>query len=174
MSLVDLACASCEQDIESVRDLLDNTQVKSKINDFFDKQHLSIENDVNVANQTSAIHVACAHSTHSIVTLLVASGARTDQTDSFGNLPVHCACWSSIDVVEKLEMLTKRDRTCIQLKDNKGRTPLHIASGSSAPCDVIELLLRRGASTDAADDDFDRPIHFACWSDMEAAVKSTC
>ena len=65
-----------------------------------------------------------------------------------------------LDVVDKMIDLCPDQ---LAAKDCLGRTPLHVAAGSSAEPRLIKLLAHAyPASCDAADEDGKTPLHFAC------------
>ena len=70
-----------------------------------------------------------------------------------------------------LDVVTKMVDICpdqLAAKDCLGRTPLHVAAGSSAEPRLIKLIANAyPASCDATDEDGKTPLHFACDSSCE-------
>eukprot|EP00986_Skeletonema_menzelii_P009053 scaffold4031_cov141-Skeletonema_menzelii.AAC.3 len=70
-----------------------------------------------------------------------------------------------------LDVVTKMVDICpdqLAAKDCLGRTPLHVAAGSSAEPRLIKLIANAyPASCDATDEDGKTPLHFACDTSFE-------
>ena len=60
--------------------------------------------------------------------MLLDKGARTDVTDDFGDTPLHKACRSDYDHVEKARLLLRMDCRQVNSGNMNGTTPLHIAA----------------------------------------------
>ena len=74
-------------------------------------------------------------------------------------------CNPPLDVVDKIIDLCPDQ---LAAKDCLGRTPLHVAAGSSAEPRLIKLLAHAyPASCDATDEDGKTPLHFACDTSCE-------
>ena len=74
-------------------------------------------------------------------------------------------CNPPLDVVAKMVDICPDQ---LAAKDCLGRTPLHVAAGSSAEPRLIKLIANAyPASCDATDEDGKTPLHFACDSSCE-------
>eukprot|EP00984_Skeletonema_dohrnii_P024126 scaffold13221_cov123-Skeletonema_dohrnii-CCMP3373.AAC.3 len=74
-------------------------------------------------------------------------------------------CNPPLDVVAKMMEICPDQ---LATKDCLGRTPLHVAAGSSAEPRLIKLIAHAyPASCDATDEDGKTPLHFACDSTCE-------
>ncbi|KAK6167937.1 hypothetical protein SNE40_021860 [Patella caerulea] len=76
---------------------------------------------------------------------------------------LHNACDSNHDVVEIIDFLIKK-RFDINAQDNDGCTPLHLAVGQGRKKNV-SILITRGASVFALDNNDRLPIHVICTVD---------
>lgn len=74
-------------------------------------------------------------------------------------------CNPPLDVVAKMMDICPDQ---LAAKDCLGRTPLHVAAGSSAEPRLVKLIAHAyPASCDATDEDGKTPLHFACDSTCE-------
>jgi uncharacterized protein len=124
-------------------------------------------------------------------------GADPNQTDSAGLTPLHVAAQKDSLVMSRILV---RHQANLEAQDSQGYTPLlkaliarntiiadflvksgarlepdkalHItASLGSADRDVIDFLLKRGASLDSQDEDGNTPLHIAILNDQRVVVK---
>lgn len=63
----------------------------------------------------------------------------------------------------------KPENDIINLKNNEGKTPLHIACQNNNK-DIIRLLLKYGANIDEQDIDLNTPLHIACQNNQHDIV----
>jgi ankyrin repeat protein len=84
--------------------------------------------------------------------------------------------WGITDAVclpsrEIVEVLVKRELVDVNVKDNRGRTPLFYAALHGRD-EYIELLVNYGARvTERADSDLTTPLHWACWAGHAKCVR---
>ncbi|MET0051825.1 MAG: ankyrin repeat domain-containing protein [Candidatus Thiodiazotropha sp.] len=124
-------------------------------------------------------------------------GVNPNQTDAAGMTPLHVAAQKDSLVMSRI--LVKHGAN-LEAQDAKGHTPLlkaliarntivadflvksgarldpnlalHITAGlGSADRDVIDFLLKRGASLDSLDDDGNTPLHIAILNDQRVVAK---
>ena len=105
---------------------------------------------------------------------LSSSAAFRAITNTIGNCPefngmtlLHAIvrCNPPLDVVAKMMDICPDQ---LAAKDCLGRTPLHVAAGSSAGPRLVKLIAHAyPASCDATDEDGKTPLHFACDSTCE-------
>lgn len=76
-------------------------------------------------NGQTALHYACSKNHPSIVKLLLENGAEINVQDKYGAAPVHrAAAQGHIDIVR---ILSEHPKFRIQISDNEGNSPLHLA-----------------------------------------------
>jgi ankyrin repeat protein len=107
--------------------------------------------------QTAALDNAAYLGHKAIVELLLAQGARADDTDEHGRTPLSSAAFGgSTDVVELLIQHGAK----VNVATTKGVTPLMRAADSHA-VSTVKLLLERGADVNARDNDQDTALIYA-------------
>lgn len=112
------------------------------------------------------LHYASIEGNQDIVSVLIEAGANIDITDVSGNTPLLWAVRKgALDSVQNLwEFSNKR------LRDNQGRTALHLAA-LSGMADVVEWLIAQGgAELEARDRDKYQPLHWAAQNGHEEIV----
>ncbi len=127
-----------------------------------------IEADTSCLNLTDkkgmyAIHQAACGGHLNVVELLLDAGATLHVYDSFGDVPLHYACYNSTNNMQLIEKLLELDPDSIDRTGECGMTPLHVACEEEV-VPAVELLLSHGASIDATDDDGWNGLHYACAS----------
>ena len=91
----------------------------------------------------SDLHVAVRSGDLDRVRALVAKGVPVNERDSLGGTALHDAAWAGDLRMVQLLLDQKADPNLKHLEG--GSTPLHYAIITNHP-DVVDLLLRRGAS----------------------------
>ncbi len=106
---------------------------------------------------------------HSIINLLLDSGADPNATDSWGRTPLHkCVFWSFYDR-EMADILLGRGAK-IDAKDDNGKTPLHWTPFFHVP-EFAEFLLERGAGIETRDKAGETALHEAVRFGNEKLVR---
>ena len=93
-----------------------------------------------LSRMTTCCCVASQHASSDLLTMLLDKGARTDVTDGFGDTPLHKACRSDYDHVEKARLLLRMDCRQVNSGNQNGTTPLHIAAKHRDPALLAVLL----------------------------------
>ncbi|CAM9964098.1 unnamed protein product, partial [Ectocarpus sp. 13 AM-2016] len=113
----------------------------------------------------TALHVAALHSDQ-VVEKLLHHGADTESRDVGNHTALHKAAIAN-DGYLSINALVDGG-AAIEARDNKGRTPLHLAS-SSHRCAEMKALLRSGADIRARDKSGRSPLHLAVDEGCDAA-----
>ena len=132
-----------------------------------------IENGANVKlkNQdgTTALHFATHGNYHKMVNLLLDHGACAHEKDSRGNTPLHYISMTLKDekknslpkfTIDKLVKKYDENILEIDLGNNKGETPLHLAAEKGMK-EVSQYFLEKGAQLTAIDGIMETPLHKA-------------
>ena len=132
-----------------------------------------IENGANVKlkNQdgTTALHFATHGNYHKMVNLLLDHGACAHEKDSRGNTPLHYISMTLKDekknslpkfTIDKLVKKYDENILEIDLGNNKGETPLHLAAEKGMK-EVSQYFLEKGALLTAIDGIMETPLHKA-------------
>ena len=132
-----------------------------------------IENGANVKlkNQdgTTALHFATHGNYHKMVNLLLDHGACAHEKDSRGNTPLHYISMTLKDekknslpkfTIDKLVKKYDENILKIDLGNNKGETPLHLAAEKGMK-EVSQYFLEKGALLTAIDGIMETPLHKA-------------
>lgn len=96
-----------------------------------------LENGANpnlicAASQNSALHEAILLELCDIAQWLVNHGANVTVIDGHGNTPLHLASQKSNLALLRILLIAKRCKQALQIKNKKGKTPLHMCSQISA------------------------------------------
>ncbi len=135
-------------------------------------------------NNTTPLHLAAAYNFTSIAELLLEHGADIQAANRGGHTPVDYAlslgrsgmaefleehAGLGIPTVHRLirdgdlqsvQRHLRRYPRDLEITDNRGRTPLHVAAEEGA-ADIAALLLELGADPDSTDENLARPLHKA-------------
>ena len=141
MSLLELVKACFNRDVDHTSDLAKRSDVRKTINVLIDGDVAQIS---YTAQQFTVLHIACKDGTYETVTTLLTCGARTDIQDSTGSFPIHQACESMIDTVDKVKALIDADVENLYRKDDSGDTPMDIltALGNTEAVDYLRGVTR--------------------------------
>jgi ankyrin repeat protein len=140
---------------------------------------------------TTALHHAIARGDEEIVRLLLDAGAKFDIQDAFGDTAVHAAVTraNSLAGKRKLAWLPLPFRSWetetrflnfllgydppLDIGNNKGDTPLHIAVSGAAPCaaTVAGMLLDNGAQVNVRNGWKYTPLHVAAMAGVIEVVE---
>lgn len=140
---------------------------------------------------TTALHHAIARGDEEIVRLLLDAGAKCDIQDAFGNTAVHAAviranslagkrkfAWlplpfRSWETETRLLNLLLGYESLLDIGNNKGDTPLHIAVSGAAPCatTVAGMLLDNGAQVNVRNGWKYTPLHVAAMAGVIEVVE---
>ncbi len=108
-------------------------------------QHPDIDISIKDNSNRMAIDYATAAGLRELVTALSAS--KEDHADSYGNTPLHHACWN--DQSEVVKVLLEKDPESVNKLNDDGESPLLLTVRKSNLM-IAELLLSAGAKTDIA------------------------
>ena len=108
----------------------------------------------------AAIHFAAEKGHGSIVTVLVAAGAKVNQPSECGMTALHLAVWHRhVDAIKAL--LQAKADVHARVKTN-GMTPLHYAAfNSHGNRDIVSILLDKGSELEARTQEGWTPLHLA-------------
>ncbi|XP_023314855.1 serine/threonine-protein phosphatase 6 regulatory ankyrin repeat subunit A-like [Trichogramma pretiosum] len=107
---------------------------------------------------SAALHLAVGR--RGLVELLLRQGADPNVADAEGFTTLHLICKLDPNFAERFFAICDEVAREVRLdaRDKLGRTALHVARGKT----LIELLLRRGADPNAADEEGSTPLHILC------------
>ncbi|RPB07258.1 ankyrin, partial [Morchella conica CCBAS932] len=120
---------------------------------------------------TTALHHAIARGDEEIVRLLLDAGAKCDIQDAFGNTAVHAAVIRA-NKTRLLNLLLGYESP-LDIGNNKGDTPLHIAVSGVSPCAaaVAGILLDNGAQVNVRNGWKYTPLHVAAMAGVVEVVE---
>ncbi|CAB0030124.1 unnamed protein product [Trichogramma brassicae] len=121
----------------------------------------------------SALRVALDWEREEVVELLLRHGADPNRANVSGETPLHVICKNHSDDLAEIfcdasEKVGQRLR--IDAQDERGWTPLHFAL-IRRNSRLVELLLRRGADPNLADEDGTSPLHLISEMDDPDSAK---
>ncbi|CAB0030122.1 unnamed protein product [Trichogramma brassicae] len=131
---------------------------------FCDDKRLPVKIDARNNMGDTPLHLAVSHhsSKRSLVELLLRRGANPNLVNDTGETPLHIIGWSD----ERGYLLLLFFKTCklkrqpvqLDIQDNEGNTPLHVAT-SHGNAEVVKLMLRLGADPNSVNAKGLTPLH---------------
>ncbi|CAG8453668.1 1009_t:CDS:2 [Paraglomus occultum] len=106
---------------------------------------LSHDADVNATTPellSTPLHRAILINNQSLTSLLLLNGANCRLQDIDGQTPLHKACEKGYTDIAV--MLVKRDRSLLEIKDNKGRTPIECCASEEMKTLVFKVGSEKG------------------------------
>ncbi|KAF4528734.1 hypothetical protein B566_EDAN016902, partial [Ephemera danica] len=131
--------------------------------------HLFIQRDgllLNAENNMgqTALHLAAIHcNSEEIKVFLSHKECKTNAQDKNGYTPLHSCIQRGIyneAIMNTIINLIKHDFSILNIKNNKGQTPLHVAV-EEHELKVVDLLVRLGAEVNIKDNDNRTPLKLA-------------
>ncbi|XP_067128398.1 85/88 kDa calcium-independent phospholipase A2 [Centruroides vittatus] len=114
------------------------------------------------------LHIAIKRQHFLLVQTLIAMDARLDILDVDGNSIYHYAAITNKDIIQVLA--SKPNIGIINLRNNKGHTPLHLACLNDKP-ECVKELLRSGADVNIAGTDDGVPLQCAVETSSASCAK---
>jgi ankyrin repeat protein len=116
-------------------------------------------NATNILGKTP-LHLACVTNVETADLLISHKQINVKIKDVKGRTALHKACSSQDErFVKIIKKLLKHHNMKIDVTDNTGRTPLSLAYESACPS-IVNLLLKKGASPDIADNEGKLPVEW--------------
>ena len=188
--LILVKCMSCATEV-TIRDAEGNNPLHLACNNVHGKEIISCINEANSSYQTIPnnnhqlpLHTACEIDYEAIQ--LVSSHPEIDISlrDKDGSTPLHILCISLSTrfrindgcVLDCFKYLILQKKSNINIKDNKGRLPLHVLlkylaySISEDKHEELLNLCSDDASINVQDSDGNTPLHLACTHKLLKAV----
>ncbi|CAB0042309.1 unnamed protein product [Trichogramma brassicae] len=133
-----------------------------KIND---EKNQTVHVDARDGWSWTPLHLALEHQNAKGIELLLIRGANPTLVEEDGSTPLHSICMQK-DGDYLLQTLfksssNKNHRVHVDAQDNNGDTPLHMALESERK-EVVELLLKNGATPNLANKEGLTPLHVIC------------
>ncbi|KAL7300795.1 hypothetical protein TKK_0006769 [Trichogramma kaykai] len=130
---------------------------------FFARYPVNVQDD----SGNSPLHLAVKGYEKLMAEFMMRNGADINLTNEDGSTPLHLICHRYGDNNDLLKILFKvneeRKLTVrIDAQDKWGNTPLHLALRCCCANKTFELLLRRGADPNLADERGATPLHIIC------------
>ncbi|XP_014233513.2 ankyrin-3-like [Trichogramma pretiosum] len=131
-----------------------------------DEKHQIVKVDARDYEGWTPLHEAIANDNINLVEILLRRGARPNIVDKQGSTPLHYSCKRDINNENMAKMIfqicdEKHQMVQVDAQDNEGRTPLHEAI-DKGNIKLVEILLRRGARLNLADNKKITPLHAIC------------
>lgn len=116
--------------------------------------------DIDISIKDNDGRMAIDYATSAGLRELVKALSQAEEThsDTYGNTPLHHACWK--EQSEVVKVLLEKDPDSVNKPNDDGESPLILAVRRSNLM-IVELLLAAGAKTDCADINGVLPIHIA-------------
>lgn len=131
--------------------------------------------DINSKNNDgmTPLHEACKWNSASQVPALLVNGSDVNASDKYGSTPLHIASYSFDETILRLLLENKCSAPTLDIKNNSGNTPLHVACltmamgcGAGGCTDAVKLLLEHGASINIQNNHGQTPMAIAIRRNM--------
>lgn len=152
--------ALIDKDVQQFEECLRDKTLKTWINNTANTDQVINSNYNEDLKYDTCLGYACANSKVDIVKRLVEEGADVTVTDAFNNTPLHAACWSKVDRLDKVQFLLEHDASLAHAKDRYDVTPLHDAC-EHGHSDVISILVKHGTGVNASGEKGRTALHLA-------------
>ncbi|CAB0044941.1 unnamed protein product [Trichogramma brassicae] len=115
----------------------------------------------------SALHIALSFAwTNDIMILLLRAGANPNSANKKGLTPLHIIAKEDYDceIIKLFFQINDELNQLVQInaRDESGNTPIHLALKYFDEQELVEIMLRRGASPNSANDEGSTPLHIIC------------
>ncbi|XP_042903388.1 alpha-latrotoxin-Lp1a-like [Parasteatoda tepidariorum] len=112
--------------------------------------------DARTFKSSTPLHEAAYRGRLENVLVLLDKRADIRAEDEMGNTPIHKAALNG--AISVVDLFLRRDHSLLELKNNLGETPLHMASQNMHSA-VVKFLKVKGASADVKNSNGETPIH---------------
>ncbi|CAB0044939.1 unnamed protein product [Trichogramma brassicae] len=119
----------------------------------------------------TALHIALSFAwTNDIMILLLRAGANPNSANKKGLTPLHIIAKEDYDceIIKLFFQINDELNQLVQInaRDESGNTPIHLALKYFDEQELVEIMLRRGASPNSANDEGSTPLHIICKRDI--------
>ena len=125
-------------------------------------------------NNSNLLHWACSYVNKEVVKYLIEEqgfGKRVNELNELNELnesfqtPLHFVFNKVDNDTSRLELIKYLvgKNADVNLKDNNGNTPLHLACLNNADIEIIKYLFENGSDLNSKDNNGNTPLHLACF-----------
>ncbi|CAB0029330.1 unnamed protein product [Trichogramma brassicae] len=144
----------------------DDKNMAKMLFEICDEKHQMVQVDAQDNEGQTPLHEAMFNGNINLVEILMRRGANPNLADDNGYTPLHILClreYDAVDLAKRFFEIGKEFNKPVKVdaQDNEGWTPLHEAI-FNGNMNLVEILLRRGASPNVADNDKFTPLHAIC------------
>ncbi|KAL7302823.1 hypothetical protein TKK_0004861 [Trichogramma kaykai] len=143
----------------------DDVNLARRFFEIGEKFNKSILIDARDEYGNTALHQAILNNHVNLVEFLLSKGADPNSLNKDGETTLHRICEANLDdlAVEMLFKICDEKHQSMQVdaQDKMGKTPLHVAI-TKGNINTIEILMRRGAQPNLADENGFTPLHVLC------------